>query len=98
MPTPLKLEQLNPTDFAIHWDDGHVSKYHGADLRCVCGCAQCIDEWSGEKMLDESSIAHDVHPISIRPTGNYALHIKWSDGHDTGFYSFEKLRKFGTDF
>lgn len=93
MPAPLKLEQLSATDFAIHWDDGIVSRYHGADLRRACSCATCIDEWSGEKRLDDASIADDLHPVSIRPTGNYALHIKWSDGHDTGFYSFEKLRE-----
>lgn len=93
MPTPTKIEQLNKTDFSIHWEDGVVSRYHGADLRRACGCALCINEWSGEKQLDDKSIADDIHPISIRPAGNYALHIIWSDGHATGFYSFKMLRK-----
>ncbi len=92
MSAPVKLEQTSPTDFSITWDDGHVSNYHGADLRRVCGCATCVDEWSGEKRLNDKSIPEDTHPVSIRPTGNYALHINWSDGHATGFYSFEKLR------
>lgn len=90
---PTKLEQLNSTDFAIHWDDGHVSNYHGAALRRACTCANCIDEWTGKKLLSDTTIANSVHPVSIRPTGNYALHIQWSDGHSTGIYTFEYLRK-----
>jgi DUF971 family protein len=90
---PTKLEQLNTTDFSIHWDDGQVSQYHGSDLRRACCCAACVDEWSGEKRLNDAQIPDDVHPISIRTKGNYALHITWSDGHATGFYSFEMLRK-----
>lgn len=93
MSAPIKLEQLNPTDFAIHWDDGVIRHYHGADLRRACVCASCVNEWTGEKQLDDKKISEDIHPKSIRPTGNYALHIIWSDGHATGFYSFEMLRK-----
>lgn len=93
MSAPVKLEQLNATDFSITWDDGHISRFHGADLRKACTCAACVYEWSGEKLLDESKIAKDIHPTNIRPAGNYALHITWSDGHATGFYSFEMLRK-----
>lgn len=92
MTAPIKLEQLSPTDLAIHWDDGIVTRHHGADLRRACSCATCVDEWTGEKRLNDKSISEDTHPVSIRPTGNYALHIQWSDGHATGFYSFEMLR------
>jgi DUF971 family protein len=29
----------------------------------------------------------------VEAVGNYAIHIKWNDGHGTGIYSFEHLRK-----
>ena len=31
--------------------------------------------------------------VSVEPVGNYAIRILWSDGHGSGIYSFEHLRK-----
>jgi DUF971 family protein len=30
---------------------------------------------------------------AVEPVGNYAIRIQWSDGHGSGIYSFEHLRK-----
>lgn len=30
---------------------------------------------------------------AIEPVGTYALKISWSDGHDTGLYSYDHLRE-----
>jgi DUF971 family protein len=34
-----------------------------------------------------------VRPIRVQGVGRYALQIAWSDGHDTGIYTFEHLRE-----
>jgi DUF971 family protein len=42
--------------------------------------------------------AAQLAPLSIvgmKPVGNYAYTIAFSDGHDTGIYSFELLRELG---
>ncbi len=31
--------------------------------------------------------------VSVEPVGHYAVRIYWSDGHNTGIYSFERLRE-----
>jgi DUF971 family protein len=31
--------------------------------------------------------------VNVEPVGNYAIRILWSDGHGSGIYSFEHLRK-----
>ena len=31
--------------------------------------------------------------LSVEPVGNYAIRINWSDGHNTGIYSFEHFRR-----
>ena len=66
-------------------------------LRLACACAQCVDEWSGEGRLDPQSVPEDVHPVSVRPVGRYAIQIDWSDGHDTGIYPFQRLRALSRD-
>lgn len=78
--------------FSTRWKDGHDSLYTGYALRLGCGCAQCVDELSGQKRLREESISRDVRPLAIEPVGRYALRFRWTDGHSTGIYPFEHLR------
>ena len=88
---PRKLEQDGPDTLVIHWDDGHVCRYSVRELRLVCPCAGCVDEWTNEKTLDPASVPADVRPRQIDPVGLYALSFDWSDGHSTGIYTFERL-------
>ena len=50
---------------------------------------------TGEKRLDPATVPEDVRPVNIKSVGNYAISIVWSDGHDTGIYSYEKLKQLG---
>ena len=34
-----------------------------------------------------------VKPLEVTPVGKYALKFKWSDGHESGIYSWEYLRR-----
>lgn len=51
-----------------------------------------MEEMSGHPLLDPGSIPLDVSPASIALVGGYGLRIRWSDGHDTGIYTFQQLR------
>lgn len=94
METPLLpkgLKQVSERELGIEWNNGHSSVYDVRALRLACQCAQCIDEMSGRKVLDESTVPPDVKPLVITPVGRYAIHFEWSDGHRTGIYTFEHL-------
>jgi DUF971 family protein len=52
-----------------------------------------MDEWTGQETLDPDSVPTDVRPIKIQPVGRYAIQISWSDGHETGIYTFANLRE-----
>lgn len=77
----------------IRWADGHVSEYEPRALRLECRCAGCVDEITGQPILNPAEVPAGVYPESIRYVGRYALAFNWSDGHDTGIYPFELLRE-----
>jgi len=76
----------------IEWADGHVSEYVPRGLRLACPCAACVEEMTGRALLDPSTVAPDIWPMAVRYVGRYALRFDFSDGHDTGIYTFETLR------
>jgi DUF971 family protein len=39
-----------------------------------------------------------VSILAAEPAGNYALRLKFSDGHDTGVYSWDYLRQLGREY
>jgi ATP-binding protein involved in chromosome partitioning len=91
--TPSRIAQHGPRQLAIDWADGASSLYDVRLLRLACGCAACVDEWSGEELLDPDSVPEDVHPLKIESVGRYAIQIEWSDGHASGIYPFRRLRE-----
>lgn len=91
--TPVAIAQKGPRTLSITWSDGPVSLFDVRDLRLACGCAQCVDEWSGAGRLDPSSVPDDVRPVRIESVGRYAIQIEWSDGHASGIYPFQRLRE-----
>ena len=93
--TPSEIRQSGPRELLIRWGDGAESSFAVRALRLACACAQCVDEWTGEYRLDPKSVPEDVHPERIDSVGRYAIRIRWSDGHDTGIYSFDRLRELG---
>jgi len=92
-------EEIGPTEdgasLRIEWKDGHVSVYEPRELRLLCPCAGCVDEMTGERILTPGMVPDDVHPTAIHYVGRYALQFVWSDGHSTGIYPYEYLRRVG---
>lgn len=90
---PVQVTPFPNGELGVAWEDGHESYFAGHALRCACACASCIDEGSGRKVLVDERVPHDVRPLEVHPVGQYGLGIRWSDGHETGIYTFERLRQ-----
>ena len=84
--------KVGEKELEIRWTDGHVSHYPFEELRRVCPCALCVDEMTGELRLDPARIAPDIQIREVHRVGRYALQFRWSDGHSTVIYPYEKLR------
>lgn len=82
---------FNAQEITLTWKNGKTQKVNNRQLRLNCQCALCINELTGEKILQEKNIRPDIAPTEIRPLGNYALAINWNDGHTSGIYSYELI-------
>jgi DUF971 family protein len=89
---PAKIIEESDSAISIEWTDGSESSYEAPSLRRNCPCAGCIDEWTGKKMLKDETIADDLTFSQISIVGRYALNFHFSDGHETGIFSFRFLK------
>jgi DUF971 family protein len=89
---PQEISQAGPDALRIRWSDGHESMSRVAAIRRACRCAACVDETTGKPILDPKSVPDSVRPTEVRPVGRYAIAFSWTDGHDSGIYTFEHLR------
>ncbi|HJY81457.1 MAG TPA: DUF971 domain-containing protein [Candidatus Binatia bacterium] len=83
--TPIEEEKL----LRILWDDDQLSDYPFVYLRGWCPCAVCQGH-GGERHFIQ---VENPQLVSIGMVGNYALNPRWSDGHETGIYTFAYLRE-----
>jgi DUF971 family protein len=90
---PTQIIEESNAQVLIKWSDESESSYSAAALRRSCPCATCINEWTGEKMLADESISEETTFDHISIVGRYALNFHFSDGHDTGIFSFKYLRE-----
>lgn len=92
-----------PVDIAHHvrddllevaWADGLRARLSGEMLRGWCPCAACQGHAPG---LRFRAPAPGVAIAEVHEVGAYALGIRFTDGHDTGIYSWAFLRRLATD-
>ena len=91
-PTAIKLD-LEANTLDIAWSDGHTSNYTGGRLRFVCPCAQCRGHYPGQVPEPQWDAVKDVRVTHAEGVGNYAIRLDFSDGHSSGIFSFQHLRK-----
>ena len=102
-PKKVRVMKTEGTGVAIEWKDGHSSQWSFAWLRNACPCATCHEEreHSGRKPGEPKPkpqtllVMYEppVRPVEVTPVGKYAMKFKWTDGHESGIYSWEYLRR-----
>jgi DUF971 family protein len=102
-PRPTKLELRGADRLLIGWSDGQRREVTVGQLRSACPCATCREKRAAPppptNALPVLSMA-EARPLTIvgmKPVGNYAYGISFSDGHDTGIYTIEFLRELGSE-
>ena len=99
---PTKLELSPQGGLLITWSDAQRREYTVRELRDACPCATCREKRTAvagaPPVLLPVLSAAELQPLTIRgmePVGSYAYKIDFSDGHDTGIFTLERLRELG---
>ena len=83
----------------VEFTDGVKATFELPALRLACPCADC----NAKRQRGQSvSILAETAPDEVRITeaamaGAWGLNLDWSDGHSTGIYAFEKMRRWVDD-
>jgi len=92
---PTNIEQIG-NELAIQWNDGTESFLDLQFLRRACPCAACGGEPDvlGNIMRPNVSYSDNSFDLAgFQIVGGYAIQPSWADGHSTGIYSFQYLRR-----
>lgn len=103
-PRPQALQITSDARLQIEWSDGSQLQYPIRTLRDQCPCATCREKRK-EPESPDTNLLPIVSPeqmvelaiTKMWPVGSYAYGIEFSDGHNTGIYTYEYLRALGEE-
>jgi len=99
-PVPRSIRRIGHGGIEIAWSDGATGSYSPRLLRDACPCATCREQrvQPAAPVLLPVLKPEEVAPLAIdgmKPVGQYAYSIEFSDGHSSGIYTLEYLRELG---
>jgi DUF971 family protein len=83
-------------ELAIQWNDGAESYFDLQFLRRACPCAACGGEPDVLGNIARPQVSYTAGSFVVagwEMIGGYAFQPRWRDGHSTGLYSFQYLRR-----
>ena len=87
-----KIWQEGDRQLGVVWTDDKQDIFDVVELRRLCPCALCVDEWTRERKIKRDDIKETVRPVLVQSVGRYAMNIQFNDGHSTGIYTFGLLK------
>ena len=93
-PTDIKLHQKSRV-LEISFEDGDRFELPCEYLRVFSTSAEVQ---AAKERGEVISGKEDVNITNIEPVGNYAINLRFDDGHDTGIFSWVTLYELGRDY
>ncbi|HEU4852424.1 MAG TPA: DUF971 domain-containing protein [Telluria sp.] len=96
---------MNPTDITVHqksrtfdiaFDDGSSFSLPFEYMRVYSPSAEVRGHGAGQEVLQVGK--RDVGIESVAPVGNYAIQPQFTDGHNTGLYTWDYLYRLGANY
>ena len=91
-PTEIKLHQKSRI-LDITFSDGKAFQFSCEFLRVHSPSAEVSGHGPGQEVLQTGKKMVSIQ--KIEPIGNYAIQLNFTDGHNTGLYSWDLLYNYG---
>jgi DUF971 family protein len=89
-PGVIDVELDREHELRVEYDDGVTAAFPVLELRQACPCAGC----QGRRQQGLAPFAGEaITALDAELHGNWGIAIRWSDGHATGIYAWEYLRR-----
>ncbi len=95
IPTDIKLHKVSRV-LEVSFDNGQTFQLPCEYLRVYTPSAEALGHAPGQETLQVGK--EFVAIESIRPIGNYGIAPSFSDGHNSGIYTWELLYKLGNEY
>lgn len=92
LPTAITLHQASRI-LEIAFSDGKIFRLPCEFLRVYSPSAEVRGHGPGQEALQAGKKIVEI--LNVEPVGNYAVQLSFSDGHDTGIYSWDLLYEYG---
>jgi DUF971 family protein len=93
-PTEISLSP-DKAVLTIHFDDGQVFALAAELLRVESPSAEIKGHGTGQKITPEGKRYVTIR--NVEPVGHYAVRLNFSDGHDTGIFTWDVLYSYGAN-
>ena len=102
---PLEIRRTGPGGISIIWPDKIESHIDSEKLRLNCPCAECKmrrgEDTHSSPLTPKKSLLtiiehakdEEIRLEAVWGVGQYAIGIRWGDGHETGIYTFQLLKE-----
>lgn len=80
----------------VSFADGGTAELPAEYLRVESPSAEVQGHAPDQKVTVAGKQAVEI--VHVEPIGNYAVRIRFSDGHDTGIYTWDYLHELGADY
>lgn len=95
---PRSIEVVKDRGITIVYGDGYLAEIDLMSLRLACPCAGCRSlREQGQESWPRPSSPLPLRIEGAELHGGWGLTIAWNDGHGTGIYPFDSLRRFHED-
>lgn len=102
---PIEIRRLGQKGVSFLWSNGDRGELSSEVLRKNCPCAACreargdtshatpLSNKKSSLKIIEHTRDEELDLQEIWQVGNYAIGLRWGDGHSTGIYTFKYLRE-----
>lgn len=95
IPTDIRLHQRSRL-LEVHFSDGERFELPCEYLRVYSPSAEVRGHGEGQEVLQTGK--REVNITAVEPVGHYAVKLVFSDGHDSGLYSWDYLYQLGARY